>query len=132
MVKLVSRGMQGMDDLLSAQLGRPRGACCRGLLRRLPGALFGAVVIYATVREHEDTTFAMACEAATYLLAVIVLTGVTFWVQHHSRTLRSEIAAQVGGAGSGFALGVLAFTSVGREAIETGVFTLALAFTSDG
>lgn len=96
------------------------------------GSAVGAVAIYFTVREYEGTTFAMIFEAFSFLVAVVVLTSVTLWVQRHSRTIKRELTTQVQSAGSGFALGLLAFTSVGRESIETALFTLALAFQTDG
>lgn len=94
-------------------------------------ALLGGVAVYNTIHEYEDTTFAAVFEAITYLAAVILLTGVTFYMTTHSRTLKREITARASAAGSGFALGLLAFTTVGREALETAVFTLASAF-NDG
>ncbi len=92
------------------------------------GSLGGGVVVFATVREYAGTRFQTIFEAGTYLLAVILLTGMTFWMQSHSRTLKREITAKASAAGSGFGLGLLAFTSVGREGLESAVFTLAFAF----
>ena len=94
-------------------------------------ALGGGIIVYATIHEYEDTTFAAVFEAITFLVAVVLLTSVTFWMQRHSRTLKSEITAKASAAGSGLALGLLAFTTVGREAVETAVFTLATAFQGD-
>jgi high-affinity iron transporter len=53
-------------------------------------------------------------------------------MQRHSRTLKREITARATAAGSGFALGLLAFTTVGREAVESAFFTLAFAFQTNG
>jgi high-affinity iron transporter len=94
-------------------------------------ALGGGIAIYATIHEYEGTTFAAVFEAITFLVAVVLLTSVTFWMQRHSRTLKREIAVKAGAAGSGLALGLLAFTTVGREAVETAVFSLATAFGGD-
>jgi high-affinity iron transporter len=55
----------------------------------------------------------------------------TFWMQRHSRSLKREITAQASAAGSGFALGLLAFSTVGREGVETAIFTLAFAFQTN-
>lgn len=88
----------------------------------------GAAVIYATVRAYDNTTFQTVFETCAYLVAVALLTGMTFWMQQHSRTLKKEITAQASVAGSGFAFGMLAFTTVGREGLETAVFMLAFAF----
>lgn len=102
-----------------------------GAALAIVAALGGGIAVYATIHEYEDTTFAAVFEAITFLVAVILLTSVTFWMQRHSRTLKSEIAVKAGAAGSGLALGLLAFTTVGREAVETAVFTLATAFQGD-
>ena len=56
----------------------------------------------------------------------------TFWLQAHSRSLKKEIVAKVSVSGSGLALGLLAFFTVGREGLETAVFSLALAFQTSG
>src|SRR5262249_36031044 len=69
-------------------------------------ALGGGIAVYATIHEYEDTTFAAVFEAITFLVAVVLLTSVTFWMQRHSRTLKSEITAKASAAGSGLALGL--------------------------
>ena len=94
-------------------------------------SLVGGLIVFDTIHAYEDTTFAAVFETITFLVAVVLLTSVTFWMQRHSRTLKREITAQAGAAGSGLALGLLAFTTVGREAVETAVFTLATAFQGD-
>src|SRR6266849_2969039 len=52
-------------------------------------------------------------------------------MQKHSRSMKREITAKAGAAGSGFALGLLAFTTVGREGLESAFFTLAFAFQTN-
>lgn len=96
------------------------------------GSLVGGIVIYTTVRLYAGTAFQTIFETFTYLAAVALLTTMTFWMQRHSRGLKNEIVAKASTAGSGFALGVLAFTAVGREGLETAVFTLAFAFQTSG
>ena len=65
--------------------------------------------------------------------AVAVLTYMTFWMRRHARTLSSEIrgraAAAVAG-GSAIALAAVAFATVGREAVETVLFLVAIAYQS--
>ena len=95
------------------------------------GSLLGAVALYVFVHEYADTTFQTIFETVTYLVAVVLLTTMTFWVQIHSRTLKRDITARASAAGSGFALGLLAFTSVGREGLESAFFTLAFAFQTN-
>ena len=96
------------------------------------GSLAGGVALYATVRTYNGSTFQTVFETITYLAAVVLLTTMTFWMQTHSRTLKKEISEKASNAGSGFALGLLAFTTVGREGLESAVFTLAFAFQTNG
>jgi high-affinity iron transporter len=97
----------------------------------IAASLFGGLVIYITVHDYAGSTFQIMFETITYLLAVVLLTSMTFWMQKHSRSMKSEITAKASAAGSGFALGLLAFSTVGREGLETAVFTLAFAFKTD-
>ncbi len=99
-----------------------------GVMLAVLGSLLGGVVLYLTIRQYDGSTFQTIFETITYLVAVVLLTTMTFWVQHHSRTLKKEITTKASLAGSSFALGLLAFTSVGREGLESAVFTLAFAF----
>jgi high-affinity iron transporter len=112
------------------QLGQERQirAVWAGVGLALLGAFLGGTALYFTVRAYSGTTFQTIFETVTYLLAVVILTGMTFWMQQHSRTMKRELTAKATAAGSGFAFGMLAFTSVGREALESAVFTLAFAF----
>jgi high-affinity iron transporter len=91
------------------------------------GAAMYVLVKDAFVGSAAQTWF----ETATFLLAVVVLTGMTFWMQRHARrmsaTLKAQTATAVGG-GSALALATLAFVTVGREAVETTIFLLAIAF----
>ena len=62
-------------------------------------------------------------ETGIFAVAVSVLTYMTFWMRRHSRTLGRELREKVSGAvsgGSGIALGVIAFVTVGREAGRDG------------
>ena len=94
-------------------------------------SLAGGVVLYVTIHNYAGSTFQAVFETITYLLAVVLLTTMTFWMQKHSRYLKRDIIAKAGLAGSGLALGLLAFSTVGREALETAVFTLAFAFQTN-
>src|SRR5579871_5302363 len=96
------------------------------------GALLGGVALYFIVHAYANTTFQTIFETITFLVAVVLLTSMTFWMQKHSRSLKSEITAKASVAGSGLGLGLLAFTTVGRESLETAVFTLAFAFKTNG
>jgi high-affinity iron transporter len=96
------------------------------------GSLIGGLALYITIRSYVGSTFQTIFETITYLLAVVLLTSMTFWMQKHSRSLKREITAKASAAGSGFALGLLAFSTVGREGLESAVFTLAFAFQTNG
>src|SRR5579884_2172279 len=80
-----------------------------GVILAVLGSLLGAAALYMTVRIYDDTLFETIFETVTYLIAVVLLTTMTFWMQQHSRTLKKEIMTKAGVAGSGFALGLLAF-----------------------
>ena len=117
------------------QLGQTQAtrAVWIGVAAAVACSLVGGIIIYSTVREYSNTTFQTVFETITYLVAVGVLTSMTFWMQRHSRTLKKEIAARASLAGgSGAALGLLAFTMVGREGLEASVFALAFAFQTSG
>src|SRR5207248_10176681 len=86
---------------------------------------------YITIHNYAGSTFQTIFETITYLMAVVLLTSMTFWMQKHSRSLKREITAKASAAGSGFALGLLAFTTVGREGLESAFFTLAFAFQTN-
>ena len=93
----------------------------------------GGVVIYETIRTYSGTNVQTIFETVTYLVAAGVLTYMTFWMRRHSRTISSELrertdAALTGGARRGLFL--LAFQAVGREGLETVVFTLAVVFST--
>jgi high-affinity iron transporter len=102
-----------------------------GVILAIAASLLGGIVLYVSVHDYVGTTFQTIFETITYLVAVILLTSMTFWMQQHSRSLKREITAKASASGSAFALGLLAFSTVGREGLETAVFTLAFAFRTN-
>src|SRR5579885_1782356 len=116
------------------QLGQARQARAiwTGVGLAIFGSILSAVLIFTLVHSYVDTTGQTIFETCTYLLAVLLLTTMTFWMQKHSRSLKQEITRKAQAAGSGFAFGLLAFTFVGREGVESAFFTLAFAFQTDG
>jgi len=112
------------------QMGKARAVWIGVGLATL-GSLLGGLALYVFVHEYADTTFQIIFETITYLVAVVLLTTMTFWMQKHSRTMKREITSRASAAGSGFALGLLAFTTVGREGLESAFFTLAFAFQTN-
>lgn len=118
------------------QLGQPRDqvrAIWAGTGLALVASAAGGIILYATLREYDGSTFQTIFETGAYLLAVVLLTGMTFWMQRHSRSLKQELTAKAAATGgSVLALGALAFTTVGREAVESAVFMLAFALKDNG
>lgn len=93
----------------------------------------GGVAAFELIHRYSGSRVQTIFEASTYVLAAIVLTYMTFWMQLHARTISKDLErrseeAMSGGARVG--LGLLAFQAVGREGIETAVFTLAIVFAS--
>ena len=96
------------------------------------GSIVAGVAVYLTIHAYADTLIQRVFETIAYLVAVVLLTTMTFWMQKHSRSMKKEITVKASAASSGFALGLLAFTTVGREGVETAFFTLAFAFQTNG
>jgi high-affinity iron transporter len=93
----------------------------------------GGVAAYLTIRQYDGSRVQTIFETGTYLLAAAVLTYMTFWMQEHARKLSGELRARADAAMSGKArtgLALLAFQAVGREGLETVVFTLAIIFST--
>lgn len=74
-------------------------------------------------------------EGVTSILAVALVTYMTFWMARHGRSLKGELegglrtSLQRGGPGGLFAL---AFLAVIREGVETALFLSAATFASSG
>src|SRR6266487_1710996 len=104
-----------------------------GVAAALVLAAAGGVIAYQTIRSYDGSRAQTIFETATYLLAAGVLTYMTFWMRSHARGLSSELRARADTAisrGARVGLALLAFQAVGREGVETVVFTLAIAFSS--
>jgi high-affinity iron transporter len=85
------------------------------------------------IKQYDGSRVQTIFETTTYLLAAAVLTYMTFWMQSHSRTMSTELGRRSEAALNGrarFGIGLLAFQAVGREGLETMVFTLAIVFAS--
>jgi high-affinity iron transporter len=96
-------------------------------------ATAGGVIAYETIRSYDGSRVQTIFETATYLVAAAVLTYMTFWMRKHARSLSKELRARAEAALDGRArwgLGLLAFQAVGREGLETVVFTLAIIFST--
>jgi high-affinity iron transporter len=91
------------------------------------------VVAYLLIDSYNGSRPQTIFETVTYLIAATALTYMTFWMQSHARTMTSELQARSDLAlnrGARVGLGVLAAQAVGREGLETMVFTLAIVFAS--
>src|SRR5579863_4051864 len=96
--------------------------------------LGGGIAAYFLIRQYEGSNVQTYFETATYLLAAVILTYMTFWMQKHAKGLATELQHRSDAAlskGNRWGLGLLAFQAVGREGLETMVFTLAIVFASD-
>ena len=96
-------------------------------------ATAGGVAAYLTIRSYDGSRVQTIFETVTYLVAATVLTYMTFWMRNHARSLSKELRARADAALDGRArwgLGLLAFQAVGREGLETVVFTLAIIFST--
>jgi high-affinity iron transporter len=93
----------------------------------------GGVAAYLLIHRYEGSRAQTIFETVTYVLAAVILTYMTFWMQRHAKSMTGELQRRSDEALSGgarFGLGVLAFQAVGREGLETMVFTLAIVFAS--
>jgi high-affinity iron transporter len=93
----------------------------------------GGLAAYYTVRSYDGSRVQTIFETVTYILAAAVLTYMTFWMRNHARSISKELRSKAEAALDGKArwgLGLLAFQAVGREGLETVVFTLAIIFST--
>jgi high-affinity iron transporter len=93
----------------------------------------GGVAAYLTIRSYDGSRVQTIFETGTYILAAGVLTYMTFWMRNHARSISRELRSRADAALDGKArwgLGLLAFQAVGREGLETVVFTLAIIFST--
>ncbi len=104
-----------------------------GVAAALVLVLGGGIAAFFLIKQYEGSNVQTYFETATYVLAATVLTYMTFWMQRHARDLANELERRSERAlsrGTRWGLGVLAFQAVGREGLETMVFTLAIVFAS--
>jgi high-affinity iron transporter len=94
-------------------------------------AAFAFAILLKTLSSFLPPNYMDVFKVLTYIAAIIIITWMTFWVQEHSRTLKRDLTVQASAASSGFALGLLAFSTVGREGAETAIFTLAFALSGN-
>src|SRR5579875_2020686 len=59
-------------------------------------AAAGGVAAYLTVRTYAGSRVQTIFETATFLLATVLLTYMTFWMRSHARGLKSELSSRLG------------------------------------
>lgn len=90
-------------------------------------------VILEVMSRELDKRFVEAFEGFTMIFAVIVLTGMAFWMKRQARGISAGLRAGVDKAlsrGSVAAIVLLAASAVGREGLETTLFLFAGSTTS--
>ncbi len=98
-------------------------------------AFGGGAAAFLLIHSYEGSRVQAIFETGTYLLACGVLTCMTFWMHSHARTLSRELRERTDramGRGARFSLALVSFQAVGREGLETVVFTLAIFFAASG
>ena len=120
-----------------AQIGQRRHFrdVLAGVAAAMVLVLLGGVAAYVTLKTYAGSRVQTIFETFTYLLAAVVLTYMTFWMRNHSRSIAKDLRSRTEAALDGRArwgLGLLSFQAVGREGLETMVFTLAIIFASSG
>lgn len=106
-----------------------------GVTSALLLAAAAGAIIFVTVRTYSGTSFQTIFETVTYLFATIVMTYMTFWMSNHAKDLSGVLMSKAEHAletRARFGLGAIAFQAVGRESLETMVFTLAIVFATSG
>ena len=104
-----------------------------GVASALLLVLGGGVAAFFLIKQYEGSNVQTYFETATYILAAAILTYMTFWMQRHAKGLAQELERRSDLAlskGTRWGLGLLAFQAVGREGLETMVFTLAIVFAN--
>ena len=95
--------------------------------------LVGGVALYVAISRYSGSNLQTYFETTTYVLAAGFLTAMTFWMNKHARTMAKELEKRSDLAlsrSNRWGLGLLAFQAVGREGLETMVFTLAIIFAN--
>ena len=103
-----------------------------GVAAALLLATAGGVLAYETIRNYDGSRVQTIFETVTYVVAVAVLTYMTFWMRRHARSISTELRARTDAAldsRARWGMALLAFQAVGREGLETVIFTLAIVFS---
>lgn len=106
----------------------------QGVVAALVIVAIGGYIVFQLVRSYNGSVLQTILEGITYLIAAVILGYLTIWARRQAQNLRAGLEADIrkAVAGSGGALFLLAFLTVGREGLETMVFSLALAYKASG
>jgi high-affinity iron transporter len=63
-----------------------------GVVAALVVSLGGGIAAFFLIRHYEGSNVQTYFETATYLLAAVILTYMTFWMQLHAKVLAKELA----------------------------------------
>lgn len=95
--------------------------------------VLGGVAAYIAISHYSGSLVQTYFETATYVIAAGFLTAMTFWMSKHARTMAKELQVRSDQAlsrGNRWGFSLLSFQAVGREGLETVVFTLAILFAN--
>ena len=101
----------------------------------IASSIFGIALYMIAKDSFIGSTAQTWFETVVFIIAVITLTYMTFWMRRHARSLGKDLGNRMKTAvagGSALSLATLAFVTVGREAVETAIFLLAIAFKTPG
>ena len=104
-----------------------------GVALALGLATGGGVALYFTIQSYDGSNVQTIFETFTYIFAVVLLTFMTFWMQAHAKTIAHDLRTKterILSTGQRFEIAGLSFQAVGREGLETVIFTLAIMFTT--
>ncbi len=110
------------------------GKIWTGTAAALALSLAVGVILFVTIGGF-DEPYEQLFEASAMFLAAGVLTWMLFWMRRQARMVRGELQAAVDrvlSAGSAWGLGVLAFTAVIREGVETSLFLVGQVTAAAG
>lgn len=122
--------------ILLTYLGRTNRGSQRGFVWGGAGAAallsLGFVFILQAIGASFDYPAKGIYEGVTSLLAVVMVTYMTFWVARHGRDMKGELEAELRTSALSLSVFGIAFLTVIREGVETALFLSAAAFESTG
>jgi len=93
----------------------------------------GGVAAYYFIGSYDGSDVQTIFETITFVVVATILTYMTFWMLRNARSISADLqhrAERAMSRGERVGLGVLSFQAVGREGLETAVFTLAIVFAA--